>query len=326
MKNTFYSVVWAISLVVVSLSQIGCSQQDFGLPAESQQAASNVTYNNKVDILLMVDNSPSMSPYQGKFSQQVPAMIQQFNQAGLDYHIAVVTTDMRTGGNGGMMIGSPRYLTKGSSNLIQALQARVSIGDNGSELERGLESLQTVLQPSYLTNQGSGFFRDDAVLAMVVLTNEDDYSAGSTSSFRNFFDQLKPPMKGISKAWVMNFIGVISDTGTCRTTADFKDPGIKYMSLADYSGGIKASVCDASLADATKNLRQRIVEILSEVVLKRVPKIESIRVYVNGTLVPRSSVNGWEYNSTSNSIKFYGTYQPGATDSIRVDYDPATGT
>lgn len=315
-----------IILLILSSFIFACSSQEFGLPDESQQAASIVTYNNKVDLIMMIDNSPSMNPYQGKFAQQVGAMISQFNQLGLDYHISVVTTDMRPGGNGGLMLGTPKFLTAQTPNLLSILQSRISIGDNGSEAERGLESIRKVLEPTYLSGAGAGFLRPDALLAILILTNEDDYSASSVASFERFFDQLKPPFKGTTKAWTLNFIGVLSDTGLCRTTADVKDPGLRYMELADYSGGIKASICDTNLAQATVNLRKRIVEILSEVVLNRVPRIDSIVVTKNGAIVPHSSTNGWEYFSETNSVRFFGTAQPGATDVINVDFTPATGT
>jgi hypothetical protein len=303
-----------------------CSKQEFGLPDQSQNFSAGVTYNNKVDVILMVDNSSSMLQYQNKFATEVPAMVNSLNSLGLDYHIAVVTSDMRTGGNGGRFVGTPRYLTKSTPNLVGILQSRVTIGQNGSDLERGLESIKTVLQPSYLGGEGAGFFRDDALLAMIVLTNEDDYSTDSVSSLEAFFDALKPPFKGTTKSWVMNFIGVVTIDGQCRTTADFKEAGLRYMALADYTGGIKNSVCDTSLSTAVSNVRKRIVEIMSEYKLDRPPVLSSIHVTINGVTVPQDATNGWTYHSDTNSIRFHGSAQPGAFDSVKVDYTPASGT
>jgi hypothetical protein len=304
----------------------GCTKQDFGLPDSSQEFGATVTYNNKVDIVLMVDNSSSMVQYQNKFANEVPQMIASLNSMGLDYHIAVVTSDMRSAGNGGRFIGSPRYLTSGSSNLVQTLQSRVNVGQNGSDLERGLESLKAVMQPAYLQGEGAGFFRDDALLAMIVLTNEDDYSAESTNSFIDYFDTLKPPFKGTTKAWTMNFIGVVSIGGECSTTADFKEAGLRYMALSDYTGGIKESVCKSSLATAVSNVRARIVEILSEYYLDRTPNLATIQVRINGNLIPQNATNGWSYSSARNSIRFHGSALPGANDRVNVDYTPAEGT
>lgn len=315
-----------LALVPVLALTVACSKTEFGLGEESEQFAAGVTYNNKVDIILMVDNSSSMLQYQNKFSSEVPSMIGHLNRLNLDYHIAVVTSDMRSGGNGGRFVGSPRFLSKSTPNLVSTLQSRVTVGQNGSDLERGLESLKTVLQPRYLQGEGAGFFRDDALLAMIVLTNEDDYSADSVNTLKQYFDSIKPPVTNVGKSWILNFIGVVTIDGQCRTTADFKEAGLRYMELADHSGGIKESICESSLGGAVSNVRARIVEILSEYKLPRRPVVDSIQVTINGKTVAKDPVNGWSYSSEANSVRFHGTAQPGATDVIKVNYTPAEGT
>ena len=325
MKKTGFKFQ-VILMLATSGVLVACSKPQFGLPSQSQQFAASVKYNNKVDIVLMMDNSSSMVQYQNKFSSQVPEMINNLNSTGLDYHIAVVTTDMRTGGNGGKFIGSPSYLTNSSPNLVASLQNHVAVGQLGSDLERGLDSVRAAMQPSYLAGPGAGFLRDDALLAIVIMTNEDDYSADSTATYESFFDQLKPNFNNSTKGWLLNFVGVVSLTAACSTTADYKEPGLRYMELADYTGGVKASVCDSSLATAVSNVHIRIVEILSQYPLKSVPNLSTISVTLNGNSVPEDATNGWTYDPVANTIHFHGTYQPGVSDHIQVDYKPATGT
>ena len=312
--------------LLAGLMLAACNKQEFGLPATSQNFAASITYNNKVDIVLMMDNSSSMIQYQNKFSSQVSAMVNNLNSTGLDYHIAVVTTDMRTGGNGGKFIGSPAYVSNSTPNLVSTLQSHIAVGQLGSDLERGLDSVRAALQPAYLAGAGRGFLRDDALLAIVILTNEDDYSSDSTSSYEDFFDMLKPNFNNSTKGWILNFVGVVSLTAACSTTADYKEPGLRYMELADYTGGVKASVCDSSLAAAISNVHVRIVEILSEYPLKSVPNISTISVSLNGVSVPHDATNGWTYDSVANTIHFHGSYQPGVSDNVQVHYTPATGT
>ncbi len=316
----------ALPLVVAIGIALGCSKSDFALPDQTQAFATTATYNNKVDILIMSDNSSSMLQYQNKFANEVPSMINSLNALGMDYHIAVVTTDMRSAGNGGKFLGTPKFLSSTSSNLVSSLQARIANGQAGSDLERGLESLMKSLQPSYLQNDGAGFFRDDALLSMIILTNENDYSDQPVSVYQNFFNALKPPFKSGAKSWIMNFVGVISIDGQCNTTADFKEAGLRYMELAKYTGGVEVSVCDSSLSTAISNVRSRIVEILTEYKLDRKPKVETIVVKKNGIQIPEDPKNGWTYFSESNSIRFFGTAQPSATDAVNVDYTPSEAT
>lgn len=309
-------------------SVIACGKQEFGVPEQTLDFAQTVTYNNKVDILLMVDNSSSMTQYQNKFSDEVPAMINSLDRLGMDYNFVVVTSDMRTGGSGGRFIGSPRVLKKGTSNLISNLQSRVRQGQTGSDLERGLHSIMDVLSPSYLSGEGAGFLREDAVLAMISLSNEDDYSSVSVSSAIAFLDQLKPKFKGTTQAWVVNFIGVPNLASSCSTSLDgaYKEPGLRWIELAQNSGGIVQAICDTSLATAVDNVRKRIVQVLTDYYLGRRPKIETILVRKNGVTVPRSNTNGWDFIPEGNIVRFYGDAIPAADDQISVDFSPAEAT
>ena len=48
------------------------------------------------------------------------------------------------------------------------------------------------------------------------------------------------------------------------------------------------------------------------------PITPSIRVAVNGELVPRSRTNGWDYNADANAIVFFRSINQG--DNITVGY------
>lgn len=313
------NVAWAVLLCVA------CSNQTFDLPPEQQDFSQSITYNNKVDILLMVDNSSSMLQYQNRFALQVPAMINRLNQLALDYHIGVTTSDMRAGATGGTLLGTPAYLTSNTPNLIAQLQSRITVGQAGSDLERGIQSVYTVLQPGYLSGPGAGFLRDDSLLVFIFLTNEDDYS-NTSYNYKAYFDKIRPPYKLGQRSWIANFIGVVSIDGECQTTPDFKEAGLKYMALADASGGRKESICKSDFATAVSNIQARIAEYLTDYPLKRRPVIESIRVTINGVEIPNDPVNGWTYDEDGNFIRFHGLALPGATDHIIVDYQPLEGT
>lgn len=313
-------------LALAMFGALACSKQDFGLPAESRDFASAVTYNNKVDIVMIMDNSTSMLQYQNKFANETPGMLSALNRYGLDYHIAVVTTDMRPNATGGKFVGSPKYLTNGTSGLTSILQSRVVVGQAGSDLTRGMDSVKTAMSPTYLTGDGAGFFRDDALLAIIVVTNGEDYSSLAANDYVNYFNALKPPLDTGARSWTLNFIGVTSISGNCSTSGDFKEAGLKYMSIADSSGGVKASICETTLSTAVSNVRARIVEILSAYHLDRVPNLATVVVTLNGAVVPQNATNGWTYDAAQQAIVFHGTYLPGVNDSVKVDFKPATGT
>lgn len=316
-------------LIASLLTMTACNKQQFVVPQESTSFEQSVTYNNKVDVVLMVDNSSSMDLYQNRLANQVPDMIDALDHVGMDYQIVVVTTDMRASGNGGKFIGTPRVLTNGSANLKSLLTARVKQGTGGSDLERGLLSVKTALSPAYLTTAGKGFLRNDALLAVIALSNEDDSSDGNLDDYKNFFNQLKPNLKtafGDSRQWMVNFIGVPNLQSSCSTSLDgvYKEPGQRWIDLANYTGGAVEPICDTSLAQAVTNIRQRIVQVLTDFHLGREPQIKSISVKINGQVVPESKENGWEYVADGYIVRFHGNAVPTATDKISVDYQPAS--
>jgi hypothetical protein len=178
-----------------------------------------LTAHQKVDLLFMIDNSNSMAPKQALLKQRFPGFIQQlrdFAARGLPawYHLGVVTSDLGAGNgcitnDGGRLNTVDRTDSKnpkscglggglsfidfnqlaGSANVPDveaAFQCIASVGDIGCGFEHQLESVYHALTAGVPENQG--FLRDDAVLAVVFLTDEDDCSAPPDT---DLFDQTK---------------------------------------------------------------------------------------------------------------------------------------
>lgn len=304
--------------------------QNFSLPEKTDNFASNVIYNNKVDVVFIVDNSSGMDLANSNWRAAVPTLINALLKQKLDLHVAVITTSM--GGvnpNGGRFLGVPRYFTSKTSNLAKAIVQRISeVGTDGSDLERGLDSLNRVLQPNYLDGEGAGFLREDALLAVISLSTEDDKSSdhSGVSGFATFLDDVKGFYEDGTRRWTMNFIGILSLAGSCSTIPDlnYREPGTRWISLSDMSNGITASICSNDLSIAAANIRKRIAQIITDFRLSHVPDLSTLRVYLNGELVPRDTENGWDYISERNIVRFYGSAIPAADASIRIDFTPAT--
>lgn len=58
-----------------------------------------------VDILFVVDNSPSMSPKQRALAQAIPKLFNALDRIDVDYHIAITTSDVGTNASPGMPWG-----------------------------------------------------------------------------------------------------------------------------------------------------------------------------------------------------------------------------
>lgn len=164
-----------------------------------------------VDILFVVDNSGSMSEEQGNLTRNFRAFMDVLATIpGADLHIASVNSDLgagvvtnstaclptpggdrgvfcsvkgvdRCGGACGVDVTNGRFIRTVPPNFAGAIQDRfacmATYGTNGCGFEHTLGSLRSALTAP----ENAGFIRDDAYLAFVVITDEDDCTAPADS-------------------------------------------------------------------------------------------------------------------------------------------------
>ncbi len=319
------------AVAFLTLILFGCAQEvEFALPSTTQAFGQKVTYNSKVDILWVIDNSTSMGPHQSALSAQVPALVDRLSALKMDYHMGVVTTTIGPNGEGAGFVGSPNYYDSKNYQTLDQIQSlknnftmRIQQGENGGNIERGLGALMGVLQPNYLNNEGRGFFRDDALLVMIILSDEEDQSSLSTTAYKDFFNQLKQQVDPKDQRWILNFIGVLADNTACKVMNESSSVGSRYMELVAASKGIQRSVCSADLTAAVSDIKARIESVLTDFRLGKKPDVTTLKIWINGKEVPESTENGWTYIPETNSIHFSGSYIPPADADIKIDFTPA---
>jgi hypothetical protein len=175
---------------------------------------------NKVDILFMVDNSLSMDAMQAELRARFGSFLSVFDGLAAngiypDLHIGVVTSDYGAGdkakaggcdaspgGQRGLLqaIGGAASGCSGPSgapfikyaysdtgptdnlpsgqSLAETFTCMATVGSRGCGFEHQLESVYAALTN---VSENAGFLRDDAILAVVFVTNEDDGSAPPTA-------------------------------------------------------------------------------------------------------------------------------------------------
>ncbi len=314
-----------IVCVLAAVLHIGCSGQTFDVQAGSSNFGQQVTYNTQVDVLWVIDTSGSMAVRQAELAKQMPVFVDGLNATGLDYNIGVTTTDMSGNGARGRLVaqpGTPLVLNKNTPNLTAVLSARVQAGETGSPIERGREAMMAALAASKPGMANAGFLRQNSLLNVIFLTDESDKS-DSNINYVAALDAIKPVLPLGDRSWVAHLIGVTATDPNCRTAAwGFSSPGVQYTDLANASGGTSESICDADFRRALTNVRSRVLEMLTEWALDRKPIESTIKVVVNGVVVPKDPVNGWSYRASANSIRFHGTAIPVAGARIQVTFDP----
>lgn len=153
-----------------------------------------------VDLLFVIDNSGSMGDEQLNLVASFPGFIEGItNRLGpkTSYHVGVVTTDayewdvpecqaiggltVRTGGDLSSAESCGPYAAGGNfmtidDDLGPAFECAARVGIDGAGIERPMDALTAALaQPAGPTSAcNAGFLRDDSLLVVVLITDEED--------------------------------------------------------------------------------------------------------------------------------------------------------
>jgi hypothetical protein len=207
----------------------GASPGDGGASSGDGAAGSDapVAHFPALDILFLVDNSPSMAEEQNNLRRNFPVLIDELRKipgGQPDLHIGVVSSDLgagskpltnggcpRTGGDRGIYQARPECGLMGgalfaastrngaSSNfagdISTVFSCMAQLGTVGCGYEHQLQSIRVALDEQ-LTPQNKGFLREEALLAIVIITDEDDCSAPIDSDL--FTDDASFPMTSAS--------------------------------------------------------------------------------------------------------------------------------
>ncbi len=337
MKTTQIILHYTVTLAL-ALQFSGCSGRatSFALPSEQGGFSGQIFYNNKVDILFVVDNSKSMLQYQQRLSARMTDMVSTLNNLKMDYRVAVTTStmakDTATYPISRKIVGTPAYLTAANINL---LTERIIVGESGSDLERSLDAMTLVTSPSYLSSIGSDFMRTDALFAVVFISDELDQSSefgnANSADFINLLNSRKPTFDTGARGWIANYIGILTNQ-SCDNLGGFVAIGTQFIALVDESKGAKSSICNADLSSAVSNIKARIIDQITAYRFKDIPNKASIHVTIAGRAAFEDVINGWTLESevigtkTIYSLKFHGTSIPAANEFVDVKYTPAGAT
>ena len=223
-------------LAALLLLNVGCRDDDFS-SIVTPVAEMHYQGGGALDLLFLIDTSGSMGEEQEALGQGFADFIESFIVLESDFHLGI--TDMDLGASGGALIGNPRFLTGETENLVETFTENVQLGTMGSGLEQGLENARLAFRDSRLEGVNEGFYRSDAVLVLIFVSDEDDQSNRDVSEYLTFFDELK---YGDGRRIQMNAIAGDVPDG-CETA----EAGSRYAEVVEATGGIFESICQEDL-------------------------------------------------------------------------------
>lgn len=342
MKNLSLKLAAFVALLAMT---VACEKNDrsFSVLAVSQSYESGVAYTPKpIDILWVIDDSGSMQSSQNNLVSNFQSFITKFQTKNYDFHMAVQST----GAWQALFAGNPAnssygklkdgvgsnhsgifVMDKNTPNLSDVFVTNASLGINGTGDERAFQSFEATLNSSL----NPTFRRPDAFLAIIILSDEDDFSR-TKSSFGNdnYNDQYLRPVsyfktyldnKVGAQNYSVNTISILDQQCLNQLLINAQKISTRYISLADMTGGAKVSLC-GNFGTGLDLIAGTIIAANSVFKLAKVPVVSTIRVKINGIVIAQNASNGWTYESAENTVTLHGTAIPDGDDQIIIDYDP----
>ncbi|MDP1915129.1 MAG: choice-of-anchor D domain-containing protein [Myxococcales bacterium] len=272
----------------------------------------------RADILLVVDDSCSMYDKQTSLANNFTSFIQYAVTANVDYQIGVVTTDVGQNGVLRTTTAGGKFLANTTPSVQTHFASLVRVGTLGSGSEQALESATRALTSPNIAGANVGFVRNDANLAIVVVSDAGDQSNQPVS----YYENLLINVKGFSRLSNFTFstIGPFLPTAPSGCSYDSPAGATRYQSLITRTGGVREEICSTNWSAALQGLGRTAFGFRTQFFLTNTPDLTgggSINVLINGTPAPPST---YSYDAASNSIRFQPntTPQPGQT--LTVDY------
>lgn len=289
------------TLLLATLALTGCSDQGF----TSFDIVDVFRQNppDEVDILMVVDDSCSMGPYQETLGANFDQFISWFIEADVDYQIGVVTTDIIDERKAGLIQG--QIITTDTPNAAVAFGEIVNVGIDGAGYETGLEAARMALSDPMLATANAGFIRDDASLSIIFVSDEQDGSPDGVNDYINDFVAVK----GARNRDVFNASAlVVSDLGQCTGDAALQSTeGTRYMDVALQTGGVVGNLCESDFESIVFDLSLASTRLQNIYYLRETPTLPTLQVSVDDEIIG-CDTGRWTYEEVMD--EFTGELRP----------------
>jgi hypothetical protein len=286
-----------------SSSRSGWEDSASGSGSIAGPTADNATADQcqKMDIVFVVDDSGSMKEEQSNLASNFPKVIELLNSfrtkggAQLDWRAAVTTTGRTVtysvvppalpsipglpplptqtippttepGDDGAYRDacgGTQRWVERNEPGAAQRVACLAQVGTAGPSVEMPLESLSLALGDRVVDGTNAGFLRDDALLAVVILSDEDDCSR-KDDNFEIEGDEIcSNAVPVVEYAKMLDTVqgqgrwatAVIAGETSCASAFGSAAEAVRlkeFVSMAGENGSF-SSICSGDLTTALSN-------------------------------------------------------------------------
>jgi len=249
-----------------------------------------------VDILFVVDNSGSMSGNQTSLKNNFDDFMAVFVSAGVDYQVALITTDQSE------FVGD--IITPSTPDPVTEFSDQIDlIGYSGYAIEKGLWfAYESTTTGDASSSSPTGFLRDPARLVVVYVSDEPDassstsYGGGSPTMTPSDYSASLLSLKSSPELVVAHAVSGDYPSGcSANGGASFGDG---YYDVVNDLGGTFMSICASDWSVTMDTLARESMAQLS-FTLTGDPVEDTISVTVDGVIS-----SDWSYDASLNSVVF----------------------
>jgi len=265
---------------------------------------------NQMDLVFVVDDSGSMQEEQANLGDNFPmfadVLLNYVNADGehIDFRVAVTTTGkdiaysvslggtslpMSESGDNGEFRDtcgvSRRWLEPTDPNLGSALACRAGVGTGGPSYEMPLLMSKWALSERVADGTNAGFLRTDALLGIVILTDEDDASSTQNNFVISATDPNAGPqidwnpadhvafldqLKGNRTRWAA---GVIAGETDCMSSFGSAAEATRLQQFVDLTNAqgpqqaVFTSICNGNLTTALTDIVNKFQSACGSIIL-----------------------------------------------------------
>ena len=269
---------------------------------------------DQVDLLFSVDWSPSMIDENAALMAHLDTLFDALEATGLDVQLAFNHAD------DGCFTHDPEqgaWITLDQDRADQIANATWMICGNdgtstsceggGSLTERPFMQFEAALGNTDAGECNEGFLREDALLALVGITDEPEQSVNPYTYYVSLFQSLKADSDAVR---------VHAVAGDYPTGCDGAMAGTGLYEATVATGGLYLSICD-DWGDILGHLGSGVGGSVTtgSFELSEMPVAASLEVQVDGSLA-----EGWTYNEVDNSVDFSEDSRPAGGSTVEIRY------
>ena len=287
---------------VLFVGLLGCN--DYGIVKQPMREFFVQESRDTVDLLFVIDDSPSMLEEASAVSTATEALLLSMLLLEVDLRVRAVTTSR---------VELLPWTGADSISQLPELTLPLVVEPAGDRLEPGLE----------VAVEAAAGARTDAVLHVVLLSDEDDASESSVDALLESLREAAP-----------GGLHVHAITGDlpagCALNGVAADPAPRYREASAATEGHPQSICSPELASDLDAVSLDFTGLRRSFPLRSVPDPDSLLVWVSDAAVASAQQHSWTWSAADNALRFDGFGVPPPQTRIDVEYnvaapDPGSG-